>query len=416
MGGIALIGGKEYVQWTGGLPKADWSGLAATANTDPVTNAQYRSSSLSVATKAEIYRKTGLSPKFVRTGDLTNFEYSAWRHFVNMGMDSITYVPDPIDNTLMVSCVNAHGRFTVASVKKLIAPQVLLYDSFDKSNDREATEYLLESLEADLARELRDVMDPGEPFPVTFLRFIHLIRSTSIDRLENLKVRIKSRKPTQYAGQDISKMASEIRADALELEIAGQYDHNITLHILDAFLEAGGPNNEDYRFPLRTLKAKLSEALLELGYMKHEDATKYMATLSLGFRDICTAASDAYRKQKDQSKWPPARTGAQDSRAPPRAFGNVASTAVCQPVASDPISQAHAFALLQQQTHGSGNASASDICLNCGKPGHWARDCPQKAKPPVRGRDTSLAKGRSVRFSPGPRPSGTSSGNRTTSI
>jgi hypothetical protein len=414
MGGVALIGGKDYVQWTGGLPKADWSGLDATANTAPVTNAQYRSSSLSVATKAEIYRKTGLSPKFVRTGDLTNFEYSAWRHLVNMGMDSITYVPDPIDNTTMVSCVTAHGRFTVASVKRLIGPQVLLYDSFDKSNDREASEYLLESLEADLARELRDVMDPGEPFPVTFLRFIHLIRSTSIDRLENLKVRIKSRKPTQYAGQDISKMASEIRADALELEIAGQYDHNITLHILDAFLEAGGSNNEDYRFPLRTLKAKLSDALLELGYMKQEDATKYMATLSLGFRDICTAASDAYRKQKDQSKWPPARTGAQDSRAPPRAFGNVASTATCLPVTSDPISQAHAFALLQQQTHGSGTASATDICLNCGKPGHWARDCPQKVKPSVRGRDGFRGKTRSVRFSPGPRPSG-NTGNRSAS-
>jgi hypothetical protein len=61
MGGIALIAGKENVQWTGGLPKADWSGLDATANTDPVTNAQYRSSLLLfVATKAEIYHKTGL--------------------------------------------------------------------------------------------------------------------------------------------------------------------------------------------------------------------------------------------------------------------------------------------------------------------------------------------------------------------
>ena len=396
------------MQWTGGLPKADWSGLDSTAPADPVTNAQYRSSSLSVATKAEIYRKTGLSPKFARSGDLTNFEYSIWRHLVNMGMDSITYVPDPIDNTLMVSCVTAHGRFTVASVKRLISPQVLLYDSFDKSNDREATEYLLESLDADLARELRDVMDLGEPFPVTFLRFIHLIRSTSIDRLENLKVRIKSRKPTQYAGQDVSKMASEIRADALELEIAGQYDHNITLHILDAFLEAGGQNNEDYRFPLRTLKAKLSDALLELGYMKQEDATKYMATLSLGYRDICTAASDAYRKQKDQLKCPPARTGAQDTRTPPRAFGNVASATTSPNVTSDPISQAHAFALLQQQTHGSGTASATDICLNCGKPGHWARDCPKKVQPSGRGRGSFRAPGRSVRFSPGPRPSGNS--------
>jgi hypothetical protein len=39
-------------------------------------------------------------------------------------------------------------------------------------------------------------------------------------------------------------MASDMRADAKALQIAGQFDHNLTLHILNSFLEAGGSNKK----------------------------------------------------------------------------------------------------------------------------------------------------------------------------
>jgi len=96
-------------------------------------------------------------------------------------------------------------------------------------------------------------------FPTIFMRFIHLIRSTSAERFDVLKNRIKARKATQYPGQ------------------------NLTLHILNSFLDAGGTHNEDNPYPLRDIKTKLNAALLEIGYMDREVAQKYMAANKLPF-------------------------------------------------------------------------------------------------------------------------------------
>ena len=385
MGGIHQVSKDEHTPWTGGLPKSDWTGLSETAGRTPVSPNQYRSMVISTAQKGHIHRQTGLAVKFTRAGDLSTFEHLVWTHMVDTGMDTIAYVPDPVDKTTMLNCVKFHGRFSVESIRTMVATQVLSYDDFDKANNREAQQFLLASLDPELARELRDVMDESEPFPVTLLRLIHMIRSASIDRFENLKVRIKSRKPAKYPGQDLSKMAVELRADALELDIAGQYDHNLTLHMLDAFLEAGGANNEDFRYPLRATKTKLSAALLEIGYMPRDVAKKHMGDLGLTYRDICTEAVKTYRSQFDNGKWPPAR-GISDNRAPPATFGNLAV-----------LDHAHAYALLQQGTGTSSPGTGN--CLNCGNPGHWARDCPTRR--PQRG-------GRGGRGGPGRGRSGPS--------
>ena len=285
-------------------------------------------------------------------------------------MDTIAYVPDPVDPQTMVNSVKGHSRFTVDSCSTMMTTQLSRYDHYDEMNNREARNFLVESLTNDLARELREVSEDNDSFPVTFLRLIQLIRSTSIDRFENLKLSIKSRKPTKYPGQDISKMASDLRADAQQLDIAGQYDHNLTLHMLDSFMEAGGSNNEDFRYPLRALKVKLGDALLAIGYMSREDARKHMASLKLNYKDICTTAVDQYRSQLDNQRWPPSR-GVTDTRTPPSAFGNVAH---CSP---DAVAIAQADALIQQQ-QGPSSKGKDGNCLHCGKPGHWARDCPSK--------------------------------------
>ncbi|KAI2495284.1 hypothetical protein MHU86_19255 [Fragilaria crotonensis] len=92
-----------------------------------------------------------------------------------------------------------------------------------------------------------------------------------VDRaLEDLKAAIKARHPSQYAGENLEALAADYRKDARELTTAGQYDHNLTLTMLKTSLLAGGAGNEDFRFPLRSTKQRLDQALLDIGYKESQ--------------------------------------------------------------------------------------------------------------------------------------------------
>ena len=69
----------------------------------------------------------------------------------------------------------------------------------------------------------------------------------------------------------------------------------------------------------------------------------------------------------DRKEWPPARH-TRDSKAPPSAFGNMAT----------PITRAEVLNLIQSKpsTNGAGLAKKG-VCHKCNKPGQWSRECPE---------------------------------------
>jgi hypothetical protein len=198
------------------------------------------------------------------------------------------------------------------------------------------------------------------------------IQSTSIERFEDLKTSIKLRLPSQYPGENLEQLAAQFRKDALELTTAGQYDHNLTLSMMKIFLLAGGSGNEDFRFPLRATKQKLEQALLDIGFKEKTAANDHMSSLRLTYKDICTQAEDTYRTLFDRKEWPPARH-ARDSKAPPPAFGHLAVEV------NAPITRAEVLTLMQNKPRVGGSPTKKPgNCNKCGKPGHWANECPDK--------------------------------------
>ncbi|KAI2491585.1 hypothetical protein MHU86_22990 [Fragilaria crotonensis] len=265
--GITLVTKDEWSAWTGGKPNHTWTGLdGSIALLEHTSPNQLRPVYVSAAQKGYNFRRTGHKISFKPSDDLISFQNVVWDHLKDTGMDSIAYLRDPTDDAKMTNVIKAHA-----------------------------------------SNKVTEKLDDSDSFPVVWLQFLKSIQSTSIERFEDLKAIIKARLPSQYSGENLEQLAAHFRKDANELTTAGQYDHNLTLAMLKIFLLAGGSGNEDFRFPLRSVKQNLEQALLDIGFKDKEAANLHMQVNKLTYKDICAHAEDAYRTLFDRKEWPPAR-------------------------------------------------------------------------------------------------------------
>jgi hypothetical protein len=283
MGDLTQTGVDKWSAWTGGKPKLDWSGFE-TITVDFETPNQMRPI---YDVKGYNHRKTGLSDKFNKTDTLIPFKKRVWTHLKDNGLDTITYLPDMRKE---MSCViYDHSRYTLDSARTDSLVQVALYDKYDVTNNTAAIAFLLDSLSPALAETISEKLEEKDSFHVVWLELMNEIQVQTIERIEAIKKQIKDRKPQQYPGQDLEKLAVDFRAGALELSNAGQYEHNLTLGMLKSYLLAGGTDNEDFRFGLRMLKTKLDDELLAIGYMDKSQADAHMAAHKLHYKRTSTA-------------------------------------------------------------------------------------------------------------------------------
>ena len=148
-------------------------------------------------------------------------------------------------------------------------------DAYDIANHEAAVTFLCNSLDPDLEELLDTRMHEDDAFPIAWLHLMDLILSSSIKKFESIKERIKKCLTSQYKGEDIIKLSQDFQTDAKELTIAGQYDHNLTLKMLNIFLLAGGNSHEAdaYCHKLRNMETKLN-ATLKLVATMHQNTPK----------------------------------------------------------------------------------------------------------------------------------------------
>jgi hypothetical protein len=159
--------------------------------------------------------------------------------------------------------------------------QAALYDKYDITNNTAAVTFLLDSLAPVLAEIVSEKMEETDSFHVVWLELMNEIQVQTIEHIKAIKKEIKDRRPQQYPGQDLEKLAVHFRSGALELQNARQ-EHNLTLSMVKSYLAAGGTDNEDYyRYSLRGLKSKLNDELLAIGYMDKTQADAHMVKENL---------------------------------------------------------------------------------------------------------------------------------------
>ncbi len=112
----------------------------------------------------------------------------------------------------MVSVLQYYASFTLDTVREHAKRLVPLYDQIT---------CLLDSLAPRLANTIKKKCLESDSFAVVWMILLQTIQSTSVEVYELLKKSIKDRKPTQYAGQNLSKLVEDFRDDTKKLTIAG---------------------------------------------------------------------------------------------------------------------------------------------------------------------------------------------------
>jgi hypothetical protein len=198
MGGQVPGHGGDLENWTGGKPLANWTGLHADAPLEPTEN-QKRPTYSGTAQKSYNYRKSGLKNEFKKGGDLQLFQKALLKHFVDVGIDTITYLPHPSDPDRMESVIKYHASFSLETVTEHVGNLQPLWDGFDRSNDKAATECLLASLETTLYETIEKKVREDDTFTMVWMRFMATIQSTSYDHFETLKTSEQHQGPQHHA-------------------------------------------------------------------------------------------------------------------------------------------------------------------------------------------------------------------------
>ena len=381
-------GSKVYHYLFGGKPKADWSGLDNPEERE-VSDMHYRSVDPVKGQRSTLHRTKGLSKPFVGSGNLLNFQDDVMEHLEAHGLDTITYLPDPRGiKGKVYSVIHHHSRYT-SDIKTATAKcesQRQHYDTWDKKNDGEAKQFLMNSLHKDLKREFKVFYKAHESFAATWLRLVKHVLATSSKLFDAKKERIRSLRPHLYSGQDISMMAKEYIKLGTELEAGGHYDSELTLNMVEGFLQATPDAQQSFHFVMNELKRDVSKKVQETTYMSNAEKLDEFKKSQLSFNEVCAKATEEYKILLNDNQWEPAKLPKDRSSAP--------SINLTQPE-SNTTQVAQILQLLKNFKSSDGATKNKRKCFNCGSTDHLVKDCTKPKQPEQQSksrRHTNMAK------------------------
>ena len=293
---------------------------------------------------------------------------------------------------ILQNIITHHTRFTTDIVKLAAPLQAAKYNLYYHTNDHATHLALVDCFDNALHLEIEEHLPDNPTFHIVWMMLVQIIQSDLMGQFTQMTNEIKQQTPQMYASQNIAEMALAISTRTTALSTAGLYDLQLNGTILKAFLLADG--NDEYWFELMMMQSQLTDALKQARFMadKHA-ASAFLTNLGLGHTQLCALAEGKYREAVGDGIWLPV-TNMMDSKVAPSGY----------------YTAAQLNALVQEFGSGKGNSGTSqhdksqDVCHYCGETGHWAKDCPKKARDLAAGRLSGG--GRSGRGSGGGRSHG----------
>jgi len=362
-GGIIEIDSSHKEAWTGGEPKADWTGLLdPTGAEDEITPLKFRPHS----TKGRLFtwqRLTqGLETPLTETSNIRQFKEDVMDHMLKQGLNTILFIQDPQDSTSLRNVVEHSALYdydTCTAAGDDIAKNH--WDAYDKYNDKAATEFLMNSLSRPLRESIKRKLRMNREGAVKnrfsqvwIVLMTDLMPSTYV-AAEALRTEIKALKPGNYEGENVKQMMEEFASKARLLVDSNQYSQQLTSGVLSIVASAGGTTPsigmQSFRQSVFYLREKVDDAIRATSSMTPEQAQTHMVKERVDFLSCANRVESLYQNLRATGDW--AASSLPDRRlAGPRGY------------------------LLEQDRTPSTSTSETRRCFNCNEVGHLRHQCP----------------------------------------
>ena len=371
MGDVFENGTANAAAWTGGKPKADWTGLEDPARGMFSPNC-IRNAKTGEKVKTYNFRIAAPLQKFA-VGDDT-FDIAAYTkvvldHMNDTGMDTVMHIASQMDATTMVNIIKNNEQVTLSHVEDQSKLNYVHFDAYDKENDKAAKLFLERSIQANLYQELSLRQLDDDSAATTWMRILYLVSDGSVERYNRQKEELKALSPLKEPGENIMLFSSKVFKICKALEQAKQFEWMLILFVVKALSTCTVESFRSMWFPKRLA---LDGDLQQASFLAPQLVTAFMLSKGHHYTQILGLADKAYKSLLDNGDWHPATTVKDTQQAPGLFFAG--------------MDQAQFNALVQSEVQKTISSrpqqKPSDgqlTCYNCKETGHKRKDCPKSS-------------------------------------
>jgi hypothetical protein len=290
----------------------------------------------------------------------------------------------------MVLVIKSYVNLTIEHIRAETNRTSLLWDTYDRDNNKASSELILSLLGPQLFRDITS-RDPDATLPATMIWMHAMANRASLtsDQVEATKAKIKELSPVSIAGQDITKYATLVRELKLELDQVYSYDHSLTKNVLKQMSEV---TVEQFHLDVFATLKRMEANLKIIKTMDYDTAEAHMQAQNLSIESIMNEFEPLYEELLTSNDWSPA-TNKSDKKVPEMNLAASFST----------MTEAEINAFIAKKIEASvgkknpdpstdtSNKPAKISCFACGQEGHKVPDCPNKNAPVVEALPTTVA-------------------------